>query len=408
MVGKIFVPSRAKQKLSVVEGDLTIGRDAVIEGSGTPPVVKVLGSVYCEGRNIFEGSLEAEVFEGEYDVWIHGNLTVRRSIELEDGHLEVNGNVTAGRVDIGSALYIDGDLHVEEVDIGGSLRVYGQVDSKEIDVGGSFEAKGRVKAERVDVGGNVSIESEVAITKVDVGGTVSVGGGRIGDVDVGGSFESSGALEFGQIDVGGAVRLAGNSKGGDIGVGGSLKADRELEFGSIEVGGKVEIKGSGKGVEMEVGGRVEIDGRLEISRGLEVGGKIEAHDEIVAENIEVGGVLSAKKATAKERIEVGGLIETVQGIFASLIEIGSHGKIRGPAEADQIIVGRDAHVETIRGRKIHMKRGATAENIYGEDITIENGSRINGEIKYTKKLETEGNVSFAKEPQKVTTLPGSS
>ncbi|MBE0519904.1 hypothetical protein IBX35_02550, partial [Candidatus Bathyarchaeota archaeon] len=51
MNNKISVPSRSKKTVDFVEGDLVVGRRAVIDGTGTPPTLKVSGTVYCEGDN---------------------------------------------------------------------------------------------------------------------------------------------------------------------------------------------------------------------------------------------------------------------------------------------------------------------------------------------------------------------
>ena len=178
MSRKISVPSRSKTTLDFVEGDLLVGRRAVIDGTGTPPTVKVSGTVYCEGDNIFDCNLSAENLEAEDNVTVHGDLEIENDIKVEDGRLEVYGKMTAKRVDIDAALYVTKDLAVEKVDIGGSLKVDGNVKAEDIDVGGSFKARGEVETEKIDVGGSVSIESQVDIARLDVGGTAKVGGGK--------------------------------------------------------------------------------------------------------------------------------------------------------------------------------------------------------------------------------------
>jgi len=156
---KVSVPSRSRKTLDFVEGNLVIGRRAVIDGTGTPPTVKVSGTIYCEGDNTFECNVSAENLEAEDNVTIHGNLEIENDVKVEDGHLEVHGKMTAKRVDIDAVLYVSNDLTVEKVDVGGSLKVDGNVKAENIDAGGSFKAQGEVEAEKIDVGGSVSIES---------------------------------------------------------------------------------------------------------------------------------------------------------------------------------------------------------------------------------------------------------
>jgi cytoskeletal protein CcmA (bactofilin family) len=104
-------------------------------------------------------------------------------------------------------------------------------------------------------------------------------------------------------------------------------------------------------------------------------------------------------------MEVGGSIYTLEGASAYSVEIGTKGKVRGPIRADQAIVGRDADVETVYGNRILLRRGARAESIYGESVTIESDCHIDGEVKYTKELKIGEHVSLTRPPQKVDTLP---
>jgi hypothetical protein len=52
MNSKISIPSRSTITLDIVDADLVVGKNAIIKGTGTPPKVKVLGTVYCEGGGI--------------------------------------------------------------------------------------------------------------------------------------------------------------------------------------------------------------------------------------------------------------------------------------------------------------------------------------------------------------------
>jgi cytoskeletal protein CcmA (bactofilin family) len=104
-------------------------------------------------------------------------------------------------------------------------------------------------------------------------------------------------------------------------------------------------------------------------------------------------------------VEVGGSIVTDQGVAAQSIEIGKRGDARGPLKAEEVIIGRDAHVESVYGKRIVLESGAHAENIYGEDITIESHCQISGEAQYTHELRLEERASLANEPRKVDRLP---
>lgn len=114
--------------------------------------------------------------------------------------------------------------------------------------------------------------------------------------------------------------------------------------------------------------------------------------------------IRSKKAIAEENVKVGGAITTVDGLTARFIEIGRKGEVRGLIKAGQIIIGKEARVESVYGRKILLRSGAYAENIYGESIAIESNCQISGEVQYTIELRTGEHVSFAKAPQKVEKL----
>jgi len=62
-------------------------------------------------------------------------------------------------------------------------------------------------------------------------------------------------------------------------------------------------------------------------------------------------------------------------------------------------------VENVYSKEVLLRTGAEAENVYGERITIEAHCRIHGEILYTDKLQLGEDVSLAKNPQRVSTLP---
>lgn len=401
----ISIPSHQTVTLDVVEGNLSLGRHATVKGVGNSLVLKVSGAIFCEGNNVFECYVSAKALESDGNVTVHGDLIVEGEVEVEDGWLEVHGNMSAKSIDIDYALRVSGNLITEEVDVGGSIKVEGNAKAKEIEAGGSFESKGETAAEKIDVGGSVSVESKVDIGELEVGGKAKVNGGKIRRVDVGGSFESKDSLEFERIEVGGTVYLSGVSKGREIEVGGSLKVEGDLEFGRIEVGGAVEISGSGKGQEIDVGGKVEVGGSLTLSETLEVGGKVRVEKELSARNVEVGGVLDAHKIKAENNIEVGGSIATKVGAAAHFVEIAKRGTVRGLIKADSVIVGKEASVEDISGKEIYLKSGATAENIYGELIKIDPYCRIHGDLHYTRELKIGENVSLTKVPQKVDNLP---
>jgi cytoskeletal protein CcmA (bactofilin family) len=399
------VPARSTVALDVVEGDLQIGERAIVKGTGTPPKVKVLGIVNCQGHCVFECNLQAEGLEAENDVIVKGNLEIENSIKVEDGFLEVDGNITARRIDVEKRLSAGGDLKAEEVDVGGTLQVKGVTATQKIDVGGRFIGNGEVKTSYIDVGGSVIVESKVEAKSIDVGGAVSIKGGVVGKIDVGGSFESKDSLEFDSIDVGGSVKLTGNNKGNDIDVGGSLKVEGNIKFRRIDVGGVVEISGWAEGESIDIGGKLHVSESLALSGKIDVGGKAEVDGDLTAQTIDIGGSLKANQIKATDTVSVGGILETKMGAKASKIKIGKNGEVVGPIFADEAFIREKAHVEDIHAKTIVLKEKVTARNIYGENVFVGSQCHITGEVQYTDRLDAEKNVFFAKTPQKVEKLP---
>jgi cytoskeletal protein CcmA (bactofilin family) len=104
-------------------------------------------------------------------------------------------------------------------------------------------------------------------------------------------------------------------------------------------------------------------------------------------------------------MEVGGSIITVEGTFAQSVELGRRGEVKGSLKAERIIIGKEAHAESIYGKEIFLRSGAHAENVYGENIFVESHCQISGEVQYTNSLNIGEHVSLAKPPRKVEALP---
>jgi len=76
MNSNVSIPAHQTSTLDVVEGNLSLGKHATVKGMGKPSSLKVSGTIYCEGDNIFECNLSARSLEADGDVTVYGNLTV--------------------------------------------------------------------------------------------------------------------------------------------------------------------------------------------------------------------------------------------------------------------------------------------------------------------------------------------
>jgi cytoskeletal protein CcmA (bactofilin family) len=175
---KTSIPSRSTVILDTVNGDLELGRHTTVKASKAQATVTVLGMVYCEGDDVFECSLSAENLEAEGTVGIQGDLEIKGTVEVEDGSLEVYGNMTAEKIDVDRTLYVKENFTGTDVDVGGSMEVEGNAKAENIEVGGTFDAKGAVTAESIEVGGSLTVGSISSIKSLEVGGSATVTGGR--------------------------------------------------------------------------------------------------------------------------------------------------------------------------------------------------------------------------------------
>ena len=113
--------------------------------------------------------------------------------------------------------------------------------------------------------------------------------------------------------------------------------------------------------------------------------------------------MEAKIIRANE-VKVGGAIKTTLGLKASVVEIGKGGTIEGFVVAEKVKIRAKAKADTIYADEIMVEKGAKVKSLFGKRIYLRN-CKIEGNIFYTETLEIEGNVRFAKEPQKVDKLP---
>jgi cytoskeletal protein CcmA (bactofilin family) len=434
----VVVHRGVKRELGQVDGNLVL-HDTKVRSSEPRRVIRVTGITDCSGDCSFESSLATSELRGKGgDITVDGDLNVDGNIRIMRGELEVIGDLTSNKmevdrrafvygnmtvesakvggslrvkgkskatqVDVGDTFKAESDVEVDEIDVGGTVKVRGFTKSRKIDVGGTFEGDGPVEAEEIDVGGSVKINSEVSARDIDVGGSLRLSGGEVRDqINVGGSVVSDSPLDFGRIDVGGSVKLSGG-KGGKVDVGGTFKSRGDLTFDEIDVGGTVNIEGNAAGDTIDVGGTVKIFGDLKLSGPFNVGGSAEVRGEVEAYNIHVGGRIEAEKIEVVGEIKTSTL-RTIHGAKAKRIEISRRGEVEGPIIADYVLARDRARFEDIHAKRVILRRGSRARNVYAEIVEIEDKCRISGEVKYTETLDFERDVRFEHPPEKVESLP---
>jgi len=404
-MNSVNVPRKSRMSLGHVEGDLEVGRDAVIMPD-QGDTITVNGRVEAEGNVTFGGNLVADEVrseDGDFDV--RGDLTVSRNVRVDDGILGISGSLSAQAVEVDKDLEVARDATVEELDVGGRAEIHGTLSARSVDVGGSLQVSGAAEVDEIEAGGSIHIAGKVNGKSIDVGGFAKIGGGKVTDqIDVGGTFESTGPLEFNEIDVGGVVKLSGDCSGRKLDVGGMAKVEGNLRFEEIDVGGVIEVEGNADGADLDIGGILRVGGDLNLTGRFEVGGRCKVGGTLNAHEIETGGRLEAAEVKVHE-IEVGGAISTDKGVKADSITIGDHGRVRGPLIGGKIRIGQRADVEALYGKSITLEERSKAASIHGVDIRIGSHCSILGEVLYSGSLETDEQVSLAVQPKKVESLP---
>ncbi len=72
----------------------------------------------------------------------------------------------------------------------------------------------------------------------------------------------------------------------------------------------------------------------------------------------------------------------------------------GPIRARKVRVRERAQVDDVWAEEITLEEGARAKSLYGLRIYLERGCTVSGEVRYVEELTAEEGVKLAKEPQR--------
>ena len=394
--------------LSNVDEDLEIEDGVRITCSGDASTLVVRGDVLCDGGVDFVGDVKCDDFEG-----MDGSITISGSLQCDDleikrdAEIEVSKDVHAQDAEVDKILRVGGRIEAHEIEVGGKFETT-DVKAVSVSVGGVFEARGEVDVEEIEVGGKLEIGGKIKSRNLSVGGKARLGaGGSVADeIEVGGFLDVDGPLEYGTIDVGGTAKLNGMATGRDIDVGGTFEVWGNLNFKDMDVGGYAHIKGDAIGKSIDLGGRLSVGNALRLSGPLEIGGQLDIGGEAEAEDVEIGGEFNASSLKVRN-IELSGAAKTDNGIFATEdIHVGHRSTVRGWIKASrEIEIESRSEVESASARKIVMDDRSRAKNVYGEDVELGDRVEITGELLYTRSIRTGDEVRFAKQPEKVSSIP---
>ena len=390
MADRLVFKNEEQVVLGKVDGDVKIENcRTVVPEKGSEIIIS--GNLDIEGPTTVKASVRCNRLDVDSrdEVVIEGDLVVTTSVEVERGSLLVEGSVKA-----------------EGLSINGSLKIGKDLECTSVHSGGAFKVEGNAKVERIDAGGAVAIGGKIEAKELRAGGSVKCNTGTIEDVDVGGVFKATGPMEINEFEVGGVAVLGPGSKilSGDVG--GTFKSLGELTFEELEIGGAAKFEGNATGKSIQLGGSIKVEGSLTLSEELEANGSVKISKDLhVGKSLEVNGVVKAEGEIVCPIMEVGGAIRAARITADKEFYARRGSRIKGIVQAGKVEMGRGSRADSIYGETIRIERRSRVKNLYGREIYLERDVRVEGDLLYTGKLETERDVHLEREPKKVDKLP---
>ncbi len=406
-----LVDSNSSARLGHVEGDLRVGRDAVITAESGGKVL-VTGGAFFEGPVRIDCDFECKSMRVEGrgfgpggDVVVKGDLTIRGDADL-DASVEVEGDVMAERLDVGG--------HLES----------GSITSEAVRVGGHLTTKGTLKSGDVDVGGHAKVMGEVDIANLRVGGHAEIGGGTIrGEIRVRGHFDSTKKLTYGTITVFGKIKLPTESKGERLTALGKVELEGDTSCKVMEVNGVAKVNGDCSTESVKINGKLAVAGSLKVAQKLEVFGTAEMKGKAECGALAVGGRLVSDSVTSGDEASVEGQVWTARGLRAKSVQVGSGSRVNGPIVGDTVEIGkgidfggfwanatdwssmgRMTRVDDVYGKEVRISRYSRAKRVYAEVVKMQGGS-IADEVNYTRVADVPAGVHLEKPAKRVARLP---
>ncbi|HDO41394.1 MAG TPA: hypothetical protein ENH03_00640, partial [Candidatus Bathyarchaeota archaeon] len=168
-MSSIRVPQGSTVSLDKVEGDLHVSKNATVKAKDSQ--IMVSGAIRCEGDCTFDCSVSALSLRGRNcEIAVTGDLSIERSIIVDDGSLNVDGSLTAREVEVDRKLNVGRDLTANNIRVGRTLKIGGNTKAENVNVGGKFEAQGNVNIKDLDVGGKAEVNGSITGSSLNVGG----------------------------------------------------------------------------------------------------------------------------------------------------------------------------------------------------------------------------------------------
>jgi len=103
-------------------------------------------------------------------------------------------------------------------------------------------------------------------------------------------------------------------------------------------------------------------------------------------------------------------VNTSEGVFArGRVVVNKRTTVRGWIKSlDSIIVESRAVVESLSAPRVVLEHSVRAQNVYAEELEIEDNVAVSGDFAYTMNLRADRSDrvnSWQKQPQKVESIP---
>lgn len=262
-------------------------------------------------------------------------------------------------------------------------------------------------------------EEAIPTTHISGSGKVHLHG--IGDVSVSGS----GFVSPEEIRISGSGRLPGGIKVRKIGSSGSVYIEGDVEAeemrfsGSASVAGSVRARylfssgsfsagGEADGELMKFSGSCKIDEGIKLADTLRAHGSLRVSGDVKAKNlVEVHGSFEVNGKIVAEKLQ------------AELSRLSSH--VRNGIEAIDVCVKKKEFPSFVlfgipilgrrfRGVKLYTTdivakgkvyiENVSCNNVYGSDVTIGEGCKVKGKVKYSKSISVDSKAKLANPPGK--------
>ncbi len=373
-----------RQKLSEVEGDLKLGKGAVIIAKDKTIVVN--GRIKNKGGFKCKGNLEVRSIRSDKgSVRIFGDLTVIKEVSV-DKSLIVKGKVKAEEIRAGMCIKVANGTTAESVKAGIKTVLNGNNDIESVSSGTKVILHGSHKIGSISTGTKAKLYGLLDVEKVSSGTRIFADQGKIGSASAGLSIFGLNNIEFERASAGFSIKLnSGNVKNASAGF--SIKAKKRLSFTSLSAGFNVKLKQGGTGETAKAGFSVKSGSDLEFTEAVKAGFSCIVKGNLTTKDIKTGRNIIARF------------------IEADTIRVAKRGKLFGIVKARSVTLGEKARARNLYVEDLEMYEKSRARNVFANNITVEDYAVLSGIVEYTDSFDTEAKAKIRVKPKKVESLP---